>query len=174
MRIKSVAGVAVVTSVLFLSGCSQVTSMLPWIKNDPTPAPAVTDSSSGQQNLVGLPSDAVQFSLAPIEDPEFSDIEEGTAAPLQESDALYVEQDGYAYRLDPATLEPVGGPLDPVTHEPISLESETVATPAPEQSSVSAQPELGETSDKDTPTRTEPTQDNRYPNTGVFLEDDVW
>lgn len=158
---------AAVALTVSLTGCDTVMSILPGGngENPDTPTPVESDTT-GQHIQVGVPEDDLDFGLEPVQNPEFSDVPDASAEPVQEQEALYIEQDGYAYRLDPATLEVIDEPLDPVTYEPITVDEEP--TPEPTEESV-----VEEVQD-DTPTRTEPTEENRYPNTGMFLEDDVW
>lgn len=163
---KGIGAIVVATALtVSLTGCDTIRSLLPGSSGgEPTVTTPAIDDSAGQHMTVGLPEDDIDFGLEPVQDPEFSEVPDASAEPVQEDDALYIEQDGYAYRLDPATLEVIDEPLDPVTHEPIeTVEPEVVETP-----------EVSAESEADTPTRTEPTEENRYPNTGMFLEDDVW
>lgn len=159
-----VSGVLLVT---VLSGCD--------ILNRESEPPV--DDTSGQHYSVGAPADSLNFDLQATAPPDFD--EAGQAVPAEDSPNqgvaptdMFVEKDGYAYRLDPATLEPIDIPLDPITHEPIegqkpivpSLEPAPTSTPdvvvdTPEEASA-------------TPSGVAPTDDTKYPNTGIFLEDD--
>lgn len=165
---KGIGAIVVATALtVSLTGCDTIRSLLPGSSGgEPTATTPAIDDSAGQHMTVGLPEDDIDFGLEPVQDPEFSEVPDASAEPVQEDDALYIEQDGYAYRLDPATLEVIDEPLDPVTYEPITVDEEIT----PETTEEPVVEEVQE----DTPTRTEPTEENRYPNTGMFLEDDVW
>ena len=124
-------------------------------------APVVSDMSGlvqPSQSTMGA-SDDLKFELEKPRDPGFiegidlSDVpghDPQIGSDLHIPAPMYIEQNGCAYQLDPATLQPIGGPLDLVTHEPIA-ESEIIL---------------------DTPSAVEPTPETKYPNTGIFLEDD--
>lgn len=100
--------------------------------------------------------DGIDFQLQSSGNPDFNDVPVGSF-----DTGLYTVEDGFTYALDPATLEKVGPPLDPVTHEP--LEEQPTETPLePEQTPTEAPQE--ET--------TPPPAEVKLPNTGMFLEDD--
>lgn len=96
---------------------------------------------------------------------------------------MYTIDGGYAYALDPDTLQPTGDPLDPITHEPADLTDVENLNPP----KVDPDPKLSEGDDKaegDTDTQvladsiSEGTSSEqvapqvKLPNTGIFLEDD--
>ena len=112
--------------------------------------PYMTDMPGTAQDTA-QPS-SLDFSLD-ASAPAFSNVDlsntQGDADPVPE--ALYIERDGFSYALDPDTLQVIDTPLDPVTHEPVE---EIEPEPEPEPSAI------------------EPTEENKYPNTGIFLEDD--
>lgn len=131
------------------------------------------DDTSGHHYSVGAPADSLDFNLQVTNPPAFD--EAGQAVPVEQTPSqevtptdMFVEKDGYAYRLDPATLEPIDIPLDPITHEPIEGEKPVVPTPAPTPD-IDVDELEGLPS---TPSGVAPTDDTKYPNTGVFLEDD--
>ena len=141
--------ILIVLSLLALSSCGVIANLVGGDSAEPASTPEPTDRIT-----IGMPSDELQFGLTPNESPNFSDIPDATSSPVQDSDALYVETDGGEVRVDPATLEPV----------------ETA-----EQSAVDPGAELDNSADSESEvTSTEPTQENRYPNTGIFIEDDIW
>ena len=114
-----------------------------------------------QNNVVTDPapsvSDELSFDLQQPEEPTFEETENLDSI----SDSIgpmYIERDGYAYQLDPVTMTPIEQPLDPVTYEPVTLES----TEEDEGSEVVDNSASAE----------EPTEDTKYPNTGIFEEDD--
>lgn len=144
------AWLAVIGAVCFtvaLSGCDRVASIVPGL-SDSASTPSVVHESPVIQ--IGVPEEDLEFELSPSEDPNFSEVQE----------AQYVYEGGYAYLVDPATSEVIDTPLDPVSKEPAVLPPEVSATPEVVEEFVQ------------TPTREEPTDVNKYPNTGIFLEDD--
>lgn len=161
-------GTLLVSGVLLvavLSGCD--------ILNRESEPPV--DDTSGQHYSVGAPADSLNFDLQATAPPDFD--EAGQAVPAEDSPNqgvaptdMFVEKDGYAYRLDPATLEPIDIPLDPITHEPIEGEKPIVPSsePTPTTGVAVSTPEETVT----TPSRVAPTEGTKYPNTGIFLEDD--
>lgn len=140
---------------LSLCGCSAITNLLHQ-NEEPEPAPAPSENIQ-----VGVPEEDISFDLEEPQAPVFS--EQDQEAPPADED-LYIERDGYAYKLDPATLEPIDIPLDPVTKEPIeAVDVLDDAAPVPED--IIEMPEFPVTA-------VEPTEEIKYPNTGIFLEDD--
>ena len=128
-----------------LSGCSAITGLL---QRNEESEPAPTEDIQ-----VGVPEEDISFDLEEPSTPVFSE-QDVTEAPAQED--LYIERDGYAYKLDPATLEPTKEPI-----EATNVVNDTA--PAPEDSV--QMPEFPVTA-------VEPTEEIKYPNTGIFLEDD--
>lgn len=116
----------------------------------------------------GLPEEDVSFELTQPSTPDFEDdvtpgvegtvdspeINPGPTVP-DTVGPMYVEQDGLTHLMDPATLQPTGGPLDPTTKEPLQSQQDEEAA-----------------NQDDSPSAEEPTEDTKYPNTGIFLEDD--
>lgn len=96
----------------------------------------------------------IDFGLQSPGDPDFDNVPVGSY-----DDGLYTIEDGFAYALDPATLDKVGPPLDPVTHEPVG-EGPVVEEPPVEEPLV------------EEPTIEPPPEEIKLPNTGMFLEDD--
>lgn len=113
------------------------------------------------------PSD-VDFDMSAPAAPNFDNMTLTPAA----SEPLYTFEDGYAYLLDPDTLQKTGGPLDPVTKEPIEQE------PAGEPGEEAGEGEPTDPAEPETPGETEEPpaaeipEEVKLPNTGVFLEDD--
>ena len=118
--------------------------------------------------------------------PEFEDAflesDNSSASSENASDAepMYIERDGYAYQIDPATLDVIDVPLDPITHEPV-LETGDIDVELPEvppapgydvSESIIDKEENNQEQTVDTPSAETPTEDTKYPNTGIFLEDD--
>lgn len=151
-----------------LTGCSTIKSLLPGSNQSDQP-PVISSEPSAS---LGVPEDEIEFDLQAPSEPVFQEgFQEGYpgdsidldgAIPLDSEqddsiaeDDLFVVDGDYAYRLDPHTLEKVGGPLDPVTHEPVEVKEQ----PQPD-------------ADVETPSATEPTDETKYPNTGIFVEDD--
>lgn len=123
--------------------------------------PTKVDNTVDSPQL-GVSEDQLSFGLTKPEDPGFNeDLVSSVQGhePMPVGD-MYTEIDGYAYLLDPATLEPTGGPLDTLTHEPVVLSDE--------KSEVSTEPPVMDI----TPSSETPTEQTKYPNTGIFLEDD--
>lgn len=89
-----VGGVLVISACILLSGCNKS---------------KVVDVSMDET------SNTVDFDINASEDPKFSD-----DASLGINTPMYEEVDGVAYEVDPSTMERIGGPLDPNTHEPLS------------------------------------------------------
>lgn len=159
--------------MLLLGGCNN----LPGFGGDksadsPTQQgePVKVDTSA-QTPQLGVPEDQLSFGLSHPTAPDFQDDIPGSDVGVGDSSStaqpvgdMYTEVDGYAYRLDPATMTPVGDPLDVITHEPVVLT------------------DVSETGDGDggkdaptqelSPSQEVPTEDTKYPNTGIFLEDD--
>ena len=114
----------------------------------------------------------LSFDLQATPDPEFSETDDLTGmeystGSLLDATPLYIERDGYAYRLDPSTLEPIDVPLDPVTHEPVDVVSTSDDGVEGEEGA-----EVAEVDVEYSPSAEAPTEDTKYPNTGIFLEDD--
>lgn len=57
----------------------------------------------------------VDFTLTPESNPEFNS--------AQKEEVMYTIEDGYAYALDPVTLEKTGPALDPITKEVVDMSS---------------------------------------------------
>lgn len=156
MRKSVLVVVPVAFFCLFTSGC-------PLNRTDDLPSESSANSSYNE-NVIGVPEEELQFSLSPDDStPEFGKVTGSTGG------ALYIERDGYAYQLDPATLDVIDIPLDPVTKDPV-----TIATASP--SEVPEQNVSSEVMDVETPdtsfTRVSPTETNKYPDTGIIWEED--
>lgn len=172
--------------VLSLSACS-----LPFIGNKSASSSAEDDQSSSTStstedvnfDLTASSENSSSVDLSSL--PEYNGNSTGASVPSPSADntlpstgsdsALYeVGEDGYAYALDPASLEPYGPPLDPVTHEELSAKAiqadSGTAISAPEEKAIA--PSVMEPTPMPDYTATAPTPENKYPNTGVFLEDD--
>lgn len=143
----------------------------------------LTDLSgmSGTSDTQTSDEDDLGFTLS-NDDPNFTGLdlnnEPGESEPVTvSSEPVYIERGGYAYELDPQTLQIIDVPLDINTHLPISQEAEP-------ESVVSDTPDV---EDEPTPsievtpepiitpipsTVSTPTETTKYPNTGIFLEDD--
>lgn len=146
-----VLGLAVMVLSLSACGGQDTPDDNTGITPPPTPTdmnttltPPADDSLAG--GSTGAPS--VDFGLEPVTPPTFDGFT------TQQGTGLYTIVDGYAYALDPETLEPTGPKLDPVTHAPVEPEEPT----EPEEP---AEPEPVVSED-----------DGKLPNTGIFLEDD--
>lgn len=110
----------------------------------------------------------LNFDMAPPTTPDFSDL---TLTPAS-SEPLYTFEDGYAYALDPETLQKTGPALDPVTKEPIA-DAAAPDTAEPETPvDGEGEPEVGEPASADEGAKTEPDESVKLPNTGIFMEDD--
>lgn len=156
MRKSVLAVVPVAFFCLFTSGC--------FLNRTDEPSIESSANSSYHENVIGVPEEDLQFSLSPDDGtPEFGEVTGSTGG------ALYIERDGYAYQLDPATLDVIDIPLDPVTKDPV-----TIATAQP--SEVPEQNVSSEVMDVETPdtsfTRVPPTEANKYPDTGIIWEGD--
>lgn len=127
--------------------------------------------SSQAADPTEAPSSALNFGLQPAPAPDFDSPATGS-----DTNKLYTIVGDYAYELDPTTLQAVGEPLDPITHEPVSnpvLEGSNPSTPNNPQNT---EPPAASTP----PVQSEPpaspapsaTPDTSLPNTGEFLEDD--
>lgn len=139
--------------------------------------PEATADNTGQHYSVGAPADSLDFDLQVTAPPEFD--EAGQAVPADDSPsehvtpaAMFVERNGYVYRLDPATLEPIDIPLDPITHEPIEGEKPVVSSLEPVSPPASDVIEDKLEEAPIMPSGVTPTDETKYPNTGIFLEDD--
>lgn len=62
--------------------------------------------------------DNVDFTLTPEDNPEFNS--------AQNEEVMYTIEDGYAYALDPVTLEKTGPALDPITKEVVDIPNSKV------------------------------------------------
>lgn len=161
---------ALVATVTLLSGCD-----IPFIGGDEEDPPPTSSQPSPEDldfELTGGSSSG-DLDLSTLPDYRGGTADVGVPSPLEdlpesssEGDLYEVAEDGYAYRLDPATLEPFGPPLDPITHQEISATA--VQQDALPQLPVEP---TGATSAADL-TAVPPTLENKYPNTGVYLEDD--
>ena len=140
---------ALVVMVTLLVGCQRDDGVV-----QPQGQSVTTSAPDNQQLSVGLPEDSIDFNLSREDSPEFT---EGLDSVVS-VEPMYVERDGYAYQLDPATLQPINQPLDPETYEPVDIVKE-----APVEEEVAV---------VDSPSAEEPTESTKYPNTGIFLEDD--
>ena len=188
-----VLALALVASIcLVLSGCQAVEDVVGGIFGGDDPAPTATpDQQQPPQDMSGTvpgdPDSEVSFGLQAPGDPVFGDV--GLGQQIGNSEGLYtILDDGYAYLLDPDTMEPTGEPLDPISHEPISAREETEPSAEPTLYPVGGEslpPDVVETpapSDSPAPENTpEPTPaptaspipvDIQLPNTGKFVEDD--
>ena len=148
---------AVVFSLLFMgliSGCSRGNSES-YFSSEVSPSPASLESPTIQ---IGVSEESLTFTLTTDDTPEFGEID------FDESGGMYVERDGYAYRLDPATLDVIDVPLDPVTKEPVDLNISV--DPVPEDSA-----DVSSSATTNSATRVPPTDANKYPSTGLLLEE---
>lgn len=172
-EIRKVCHFALVVALLAVTLAS--CGLLPGFGGDTSAnAPAqqgdpVRVDTSAQSPQLGVPEDQLSFGLSHPTAPDFQDDIPGSDMGVGDSSStaqpvgdMYTEIDGYAYRLDPATMTPVGDPLDVITHEPVVLADTSEAGDgegdAPTQ-------ELS-------PSQEVPTEETKYPNTGIFLEDD--
>ena len=133
---------------LLLAGCVKKDSG----NNTPAPPPSVEVGTD-----IGAPEDDLDFELSQGGNPNFDDSDLSNEETPTEP--IYIEVGDYVYRVDPVTLQPVGEPLDPETLEPIDTSS------IPEEGADEEEP-------GDTPTTEEPTDENKYPNTGMYEGDD--
>lgn len=118
----------------------------------------------------------VDFGLQTAPDPNFDSPASGGS-----SEKIYTIQGDYAYEMDPNTLEIVGPPLDPITHEPVEnpvLDGTNPSTPnnpqdtQNNQTPATSEPPV-EPEKPDVPPETStPPAEEKLPNTGMFLEDD--
>lgn len=172
----------VFTSVLalLLTGCAQLQAVLPFGGGDDDTAPTGGTPTQVSTPTVGVNEDDISFGLQHSDTPDFQDVDGSSSSGFVPSAGpdvnpgltltgtvgpMYTEIDGYAYLLDPATLQPTGGPLDRITHEPVVLSDVTAAPEGSEESD-------GDVSSQGSPSAVVPTDDTKYPNTGIFLEDD--
>lgn len=105
----------------------------------------------------------VTFGLASIDDPNFSDIS---------SEGLYTIEGGYAYAIDPVTLDKTGPALDPLTKEPVELDAPAEPVSSEEESVQEKTEEEPEEEPVEEETPVEIPESVKLPNTGIFLEDD--
>ena len=185
--------------VFSLAGCKNDTQILPdqgtlgdAVATDPTggggnnataPTPSFGDDQSGTGS-------DLTFDLDQPSQPSFDNI------PLVRDDSqpttLYAMDGDYAYALDPDTMQPTGGPLDPVTHEPVTIADEPSDDQSVEELTEGEPPVVeGDqflVEGDDTPTDEDPVvvedppvvsepdpyvnPEVKLPNTGIFLEDD--
>lgn len=176
LRVVSILALAVLCTGL-LSGCNRGE------ENEPS-QPTMAGVQDGQQTTIPDYEDGASstdgsneivpppdFGLTSPGDPNFSDMGSG------QDEGMYTIEDGYAYALDPATFEKVGPPLDPVTHEVVTL-TDTTDDTVPADTAVQPDDSNNEEETTTTPTQTqtqEPSkipEDQKLPNTGIFLEDD--
>ena len=143
LPIRVLAVTTALSCVVALSGCNN--------RKDEDP-PSLSPVASSQSSTSSS-SETVDFGLESPPSTNFGDIDSTVS---QTDPGIYTIIGGYAYALDPNTFEPIGPPLDPITHMPVELPAED--EPEPE-----AEPE---------PELTKPTETNKLPNTGIFLEDD--
>ncbi len=143
--------------------------------------PGTQGSQSGNQG-------GVDFDLNAPPDPGF----DSPATNQSDDSKLYTIIDDYAYELDPNTLEAVGPPLDPITHQPVDnpvfggtnpsmgnnpqynnddTTEPTDTTTPPDDMTKPADTTKPEDTTKPTDT-TKPDDSTKLPNTGEFLEDD--
>lgn len=117
------------------------------------------------------PGGGVDFNLQPAPDPDFDSPASGGS-----NDKIYTIQGDYAYEMDPNTLEIIGPPLDPITHEPVDNPVEGGGNPStpnnPQDTPAASEPPASEPPASDPPATSTPTADTKLPNTGMFLEDD--
>ena len=162
---KRTISVAIALCCCALSGCSML-----------------SDTPSEQQQSIpsAQPSAPVEFELEALETPTFDNagLPEGEGV----SDTLYTIENGVAYALDPNTLEKVGPPLDPITHEELNIVPEATDTLEVGDTLIPEKPMISETPvvsvqpsttliPDPTPEQTVSPED-KLPNTGIFLEDD--
>ena len=153
-----VASITSFCACMVLSGCSL---NLPFV----TQTEKQQSTSSAQPTQIGVSEDSLDFTIdssVPDFSEDSSEVDESTGSEIGTGNTLYSIVGEYAYALDPETLQPVGDPLDPVTHEPVQEFSSLDPTVQPENEPVPESSIEIET----------PTEVNKYPNTGIFLEDD--
>lgn len=147
---RVIAVAAVIGLVAVLCSCDAVGS----IKNalGAGEGEEVGELASSTNDVVELPlpeSEELDFSLESNEGVDLSNTPDYSEQLQEEEEPTYIEKDGYAWLLDPVTFEIADGPFDLVTHERVALGGEVL-----------------------TPSQEVPTEENEYPNTGIFLEDD--
>lgn len=167
-----------------LAGCSLVDGILPNQSGNPsqvTSNPEASEPVEEQGTTEGplSPPPQISFDLVEPEKGGFGD--PGVAQSTGAATGLYtIGDDGYAYALDPTTFEATGEPLDPVTREPIAVDS----TPEPSEA---VPVETDSIAESEAPTEdvlhtatpvvsTTPTPtvhpDEKLPNMGLFLDED--
>ena len=159
---------AVLTLAVCLSGCSK----------------DANDEINKQPDDQSAVAGDLSFELNRGEEPSFDDVfmeEDTSVSEGSEPEPMYIEKDGYAYQIDPATLDVIEVPLDPVTHEPVLGDTEhdvelpdVPADPRLELEEEVVDPIVNDdnTVVEESPSAQTPNNDNKYPNTGIFLEDD--
>ncbi len=146
-----------------------------------TPAePPASMDPGAQQTDPGDANPDVSFDLQEPPAPDFD-----SPATGDDSGKIYTIEGDYAYEMDPATLKPIGPPLDPITKEPVNnpvLDGTNPSTPnnpqysnptasePPAESNPPVQSDPPVTTTE--PPTTPPSDENKLPNTGMFLEDD--
>lgn len=156
---------------LMLCSCDAVQGLLFGKDSGDSNGTGVTGSDNPNSFVIGVPEDELDFDMQAGDTPVFGDVGDPVENTVDESDAsnsedLYIEKDGYAYRLDPVTLDPIDQPLDPVTKEPVANyeqnQNQNIISDSSDENGIPSE----------TPSAVAPTDENKYPNTGIFLEDD--
>ena len=161
--------------LLLMSGCSMFSKDTE--EEGPPAGVKPLDPSQVPQNPTG---EELSFDLELPADPDFNeDLEPdptgdgslmdptdtpntGDGASDADYEPLYIEMDGYAYELDPITFEPIDVPLDPITRLPVNAEVDDAVLVD----------EVDDNFYEEHPSAEEPTEETKYPNTGIFTEDD--
>lgn len=116
----------------------------------------------------------VEFEIEDETNPEFStDVSDIEMDTITSDSPIYEEENGYAYELDPNTLERISGPLDPVTYEPVESTSNESDNPLAPDTQVQ-EPQVEESTQVEQETvsgTTTPNSYNKLPNTGLYPEE---
>lgn len=167
---KLLALVLALMLALALAGCQASNEETPDALGVNSSQPAPGDQQEQPGNQGGSQQGGVDFGLQQAPDPNFDSPASGGSG-----DKIYTIVGDYAYEMDPNTLEIVGPPLDPITHEPVDnpvLDGENPSTPNNPQNSAppASEPPASQPPASDPPATSTP--DTSLPNTGMFLEDD--
>lgn len=154
-------GAALILSVGLLTSCGPLSQIIP-SKEKPQDTPSVTETE--KPNL-GVPEDSIDFELEPSSSPDFQDgYHEGQPSDSVDlSGAIVLEEEEGTEGEGSNTV-----PIDPsefLGEEPV-IEEEPATPVVPEPPVVEEEPSI------DSPSAITPTEKDKYPNTGKFLEDD--
>lgn len=154
-------GAVLILSVGLLTSCGPLSQIVSGKEKTPTTPPVM---ETEKPNL-GVPEDSIDFELEPSTSPDFQDgYQEGQPSDSVDlSGAIVLDEEG-----EGAEEVDAPSPIDPsefLGEEP-TIEEEPTTPVVPEPPVVEEEPSV------DSPSAIAPTEKDKYPNTGKFLEDD--